>query len=187
MGSVVSKALLLVITLLPVAYAQELPDKIRGYKVHKANITINTSKEEPAPDGTSDVIVKIAKPTIVSMGLLSVAVDVGGEFTPSTQTGNVDFMTFRDIRVNGIAVEADEYRTQFSFKKNSRTELPKPVRATLRLTGIAKTAFAELTKSQSDWIVTGTVFVFGRFNKLGFNFKRVVPIKIALKVQNPLR
>jgi hypothetical protein len=45
----------------------------------------------------------------------------------------------------------------------------------------------ELINSPNELVVTGTAFVFGKFKKFGFTFKRVVPVKIDLKFKNPLR
>lgn len=42
------------------------------------------------------------------------------------------------------------------------------------------------TAAKDEWTVTGRVFVFGRFKKFGFDFKRVVPVEINLKIKNPL-
>ena len=64
--------------------------------------------------------------------------------------------------------------------------LPTPAKITINIANIAKAAYKELVDSKKDWIVTGTVFVFGKFKKFGFNFKRVVPIKIGLTIKNPL-
>jgi hypothetical protein len=48
-------------------------------------------------------------------------------------------------------------------------------------------AVRELKDSKEEWSVTGRVFVFGKFKKFGFNFKRVVPVEINIKIKNPLR
>jgi hypothetical protein len=37
------------------------------------------------------------------------------------------------------------------------------------------------------WPVTGRVYVFGRFKKFLFSFKRVVPVELSLTLPNPLK
>lgn len=166
------------------ANGQNLPDKIRGYKVHKIKLAFN-NQDQTTPKET-DVLVKLGQPKISANGPLSMAIDVAAEFTAMRQSGKIDFVTFRDFRVNGIAVDVEEYTFGFTFKNNVRVSLSKPVRATIGVAGLAKAAYSELIESKKEWAVTGTVFVFGRFNKLGFRFKRVVPVKIDIKIKNPV-
>jgi hypothetical protein len=52
---------------------------------------------------------------------------------------------------------------------------------------VSKAVYRELTEQRDELQVTGTVFVFGKFKKMGFEFKRVIPVKIDLKIKNPLR
>lgn len=171
-----------------VPLAQKLPDKIRGYKVENANLKISHSM----PTGGKltddfDLYIQPTKPQIKMNGLLSAAIDVGAEVVSTKQSGEIDFVSFHDVRVNGIVIDIAEYAGPMAFKKGVRSTLPRPVKATLGLTGAARGAFRELTDSRQKWHVTGTAFVFGRFKKLGFTFKRVIPIKIDMSVDNPLR
>ena len=102
------------------------------------------------------------------------------------QSGRIDFLAFRDFRVNGVAIEFDEYTHSFDVKKGVAIRLPRPVQGFVSSLNIAKAVYKEMVESTPTWHVTGTVFVFGKFKKLGFKFKRVVPIEIELKVKNPL-
>lgn len=163
------------------AASQELPAKIRGYKVH----TPGTSASND-PTAGPRAFVRLDKPAIKLDGLLSVGVEAGGEFTSHDQSGRVDFLTFRDLRVNGIAVEIDEYRHKFRFKKGEPVDLPAPLRGRISLVGAARTAWRELADSPDKWRITGTVYVFGRFKRFGFIFKRVVPVKLYVSIPNPL-
>jgi hypothetical protein len=95
-------------------------------------------------------------------------------------------MTFKDIRVNGIGVDVEEFQHPFSFKKGQAVQIPVPLRAKVNLQSAAKTALREFSEPKSEWLVSGTVFVFGKFKKLGFSFKRVVPIEFKLIIKNPL-
>ncbi len=170
---------LLVLTV--TAASQELPAKIRGYKVH----TPGTSASND-PTAGPGAFVRLDKPAIKLDGLLSVGVEAGGEFTSHDQSGRVDFLTFHDLRVNGIAVEIDEYRHKFKFKKGEPVALPAALRGRISLLGAARTAWREMTDSAADWRITGTVFVFGKFKRYGLSFKRVVPVKLDLTIENPL-
>jgi hypothetical protein len=167
-------AFALLVVLSGVAISQDLPPKIRGYKVY-----------EPSANAAAPVI-RLAKPVLRLDGLLSIAVEAGGEFTSPEHGGRIDFLTFHDIRVNGIAVEVDEYRHPFEFKKGAVIPLAAPIRGRIGLTGAAETAFQELRESRGEWRVTGTAFVFGKFKRFGFSFKRVVPVRLDFIIKNPL-
>jgi len=177
---------ILVLMLFSSALGQKLPDKIRGYKVHNIKVAVKDQTGQSTTKDKTDVLVKLGEPEVSMDGLFSVAIEVGADFTAMRQSGKVDFVTFQDFRVNGIALEIEEYNSAFSFKKNLPISLPKPVRSTLSIVGIAKAAYKELIESKKEWAVTGTVFVFGKFDRFGFSFKRVVPVKIDMKIKNPL-
>ena len=180
-------ALLFVIAAVSGAYAQQFPDKINGYKVYSANIVVTTADRSTASTEKVDATVTIGKLKLGMPGLLSVGVEAGGEFTSISQEGKVDFLQFRDMQVNGIAIDVQDFKTPFEIKKGRLTPLPANIRGNIGLTGVAKAAYKELTESKDIWNVTGTVLVFGRFKKYGFEFKRVVPIKVDLTMSNPLR
>lgn len=178
-------AAIVVCVLLIAAPAQELPKKIRGYKVHNAKIDVDSggsSTRSPGVDGA----VSVGSPTLVDIGFSGVTLDVGGSFTAIDQSGSIDFLTFNDLRVNGISVAADEYRHSFSFNKNEAVRLPSPIRVKISTLDLAKAAYSEYVSSKENWNVTGTVFAFGRFRKFGMSFKCVVPIKISLLIPNPI-
>ena len=177
----------LLYALASVSHAQKLPDNIRGYKAE--NVPLKLSNTIPTGNKFSDefdLYIQLTKPKISMRGLLSASVDVGADMVSTKQSGEIDFVSFHDVRVNGITMEIDEYAGPMVFKKGVRSLLPKPVTAKLNFVGAAKGAFKELTDSRDQWRVTGTAFVFGKFKKFGFSFKRVVPIKIDMLVKNPL-
>lgn len=165
---------------------QKLPDKIRGYKVENAGLRISQMSPDISPRPKDvDLFVSVGKPRI-TLGLLSSTIEIGGEFLSAKESGEVDMLTFHDVRVNGVAVEVEEYAHRFSFKKGERVTIPEPARARLGATSMAAAAYRELANSRDDWRVTGTAFVFGRFKKFGLSFKRVIPVKFDLKIENPL-
>ena len=140
-----------------------------------------------SPAAQPDRSIRFGTPELVSFGLSGVTFAVGAEIAAIKQSGRVDFLTFKDFRINGVAVEIEEYRHPFSIKKGVVTSLPRPTTVFVRSTSLAKAAYKEFAESASDWTVTGTVFVFGKFKKYGFGFKRVIPIKIDQPISNPLR
>ncbi|HEX6279700.1 MAG TPA: hypothetical protein VFZ49_06740 [Pyrinomonadaceae bacterium] len=162
------------------ALSQELPDKIRGYKVHREKISVN------AKSASADASVKVGDPEVVDLSLSGITFELPAEFIAAKQSGKVEMVTFHDLRVNGIKVEPEEYSHPFEFRKGEFLKLPQPVRILLPTSGAVKAAWNEMTESKSEWTVTGRVFVFGKFRKFGFYHKRVVPIDIELTIKNPL-
>jgi hypothetical protein len=179
---------LMIVALAAVGRAQALPDKIRGYKVENVPLkTSNTIPEGSKFSNEFDLYIQLTKPKISMRGLLSASIDVGADLVSTKQSGEIAFVSFHDVRVNGIAIEIEEYGGPLAVRKGVRSSLPRPVTAKLNFVGAAKGAFKELTDSRDQWRVTGTAFVFGKFKKFGFSFKRVVPIKIDMLVKNPLK
>lgn len=162
------------------AGAQELPDKIRGYKVHREKISVNENS------GSADASVKVGDPELVDLSLSGVTFELPAEFVAAKQSGKVEMVTFHDLRVNGIKVVPEEYSHPFEFRKGESLKLPEPVRILLPASGAVAAAWNEMTESKAEWTVTGRVFVFGKFRKYGFYHKRVVPIDIELTIKNPL-
>ena len=168
------------------AAAQGLPSKIRGYKVYDAKVTVTNTADAAAQKDLPDATVRILDPTITGIGLSGAVVEVGAEITAINRSGSVDFMTCRDLRVNGIAIEIEEYAHPFAFKEGEKISLPTPAKISINTANLAKAAFRDLVDPKKDWAVTGTVFVFGKFKRFGLSFKRVVPVKIDLVIPNPL-
>ena len=177
---------LFVLMLVQSAFAQTLPSKIRGYKVYDAKVVVTNKTDADYKEPDADAAVTLTDFNLAGMRLSGVIVDVGADIL-SSSSGDVEFMTFHDFRVNGVAIDVEEYKHPFSFKKSESVSLPKPARITIKPSSLAKGAAKELTDPKKDWIVTGTVYVFGKFKKFGFSFKRVVPVKIDIKIKNLLQ
>jgi hypothetical protein len=167
--------------------AQSLPSSIRGYKVREADVEIVASGDPTSPKSPNNALVNLSDPELVDLGLSGATIEMGAEIRSGGQSGRVDFLTFRDFRVGGIPVEIDEYAHPFSFKKGQLMSIPKPIRVSFSVFNVSKAVYRELTEQRDELQVTGTVFVFGKFKKMGFEFKRVIPVKIDLKIKNPLR
>jgi hypothetical protein len=173
-------ALLLIILLSLPALAQDLPDKIRGYKVYRDKVSVNAKTEN------SDAAVHIGESEVVDVSLSGITLELPVEFTTASQSGKVEMVTFHDLKVNGIKVEPEEYAHKFEFRKGEKAVVPKPVRVFIPASGLVKAAWQEMTEKRTEWIVTGRVFVFGQFRRYGFYHKRVVPIDLNLTVKNTL-
>ena len=171
------------------AQAQDLPDEIRGYKVHNTKITVTNKIDLTERDdrNKSEAYARLTEPELIDTSLTGLTFEISAEIEPLEYKGKIDFLTFKDFKVNGLAVEIDEYTNSFEFKKNQTIRMPKPVKIFLGTGQALKGALGELRDSKEEWTVTGTVFVFGRFNKWGFNFKRVVPVPVNVKIKNPIK
>lgn len=167
--------------------AQDLPGEIRGYKVHKAKVSVqNSSDKTESKDEDLSVAVEFGKPKLVRVSPFGTTFEIFGEIAASEQSGKIDFLTFRDFRVNGLRVEIAEYKDSFQIEKNKPVRLKKPIRIFVPASQTVKGGLKEFFDSKEEWEITGRVFVFGRFKKLGFTFKRVVPFDADFKIKNPL-
>ena len=166
--------------------AQDLPGKIRGYKVHKTNVNIVTSTDKPADKSSESAFVRMGEPTLADIGLYGATIAIGAEITSGGQNGRIEFLMFHDFRIGGIPVEVEDYHEPFSFKNRETVTLPKPIRVSLSIFSVPKAVYLEWTDHRDELEVTGTVFVFGKFKKMGFEFKRVIPVKIDMTIKNPL-
>ncbi len=183
----ISSLLCSVLMLTHFAAGQSLPSKIRGYRVYDAAVTIVNANDLTVNSREPDAVVKLLDPRIVSIGVFGAVIRIGAEVTATKQSGRVDFMTFDDIRVNGIAIEVEEYANPFKFREDEIATLPAPAIISIKTANLAIAAYKEIVESKRDWAVTGTVFVFGKFKKFGISFKCVVPVKIDLTIKNPLK
>ncbi len=163
--------------------AQELPDRIRGYKVHKAEVSLN----DPNARADRFAIVNFGEPVVESMSVTGLRLSFESRLLIEGQSGSVDFITFKDFEVNGTRVDIEEYVQQFEFKKGVDVELPGPIEVFVGTRQLAKGAYSEWKESKNQWRVRGRVFVFGKFRKFGFRFKRVVPVDVDFYIQNPLK
>jgi hypothetical protein len=167
------------------ATGQELPNSIRGYKVHHAGASVVSIDTTNGDDVRSDISITLKTPEVIEITLSGAVFEVDAEFTAS-RSGKVDLITFHDFQVNGIPFEIDDVATPFSFKKNKVATIPKPARVSVSLTSVPRAIYQQISDNPSDLTVTGTAFVFGKFKKFGMTFNRVVPITIDLTIKNPL-
>jgi hypothetical protein len=158
--------------------AQTLPKEIRGYKVHKTAVSVTNS-------GGSGHI-KLSVPVVSDVSFSGVKVTVSAEIEQVPESGRVDFLTFYDFKINGLPITIDEYNEPFSFQKGNNVTLPKPIDVNVNTIELLRVAKKEYKGFGDEWLVTGRVFVFGKFRKFGMEFRRVVPVDINLRIKNPL-
>ena len=106
------------------ALAQELPKEIRGYKVHKTSISVKTSSNKAPAKSGPEALVKIGDPAVTDLSFTGITFEIPAEITAFDQSGRVDFLTFNDFKVDGLAVDVEEYRSAFSSKKMNSSICP---------------------------------------------------------------
>lgn len=168
-------------------HSQSYPKKIRGYKVYQTKISINSNSENISGTMDSEAVVKLGDPELTDLSLNGITLEISADIVNAVQSGKVDFVTFQDFKVNGLDVEIEEYKESFEIKHGEKTFLPKPVKIFISAGQTLRGALKELKESKKDWTISGRLFVFGTFKKYGFKFKRVVPLDISFKIENPVK
>ena len=182
---VAASTLLLLTFLCFVASAQQLPNKIRGYKVHNIKAS-EVPAAQPVEPGVSAPEINLHGLEVVDYSLSGVTFKTPVTFGSVNGSGMVDFISFHDFRVNGMPVEIEEYTDKFSFESGQPIVLPNPVKVFIRTDRVMTVAWKEARDSRPQWTVTGRAFVFGKFRKYGFTFKRVIPVDVTFTIKNPL-
>ena len=185
----------------PAALAQTrpYPDKIRGYKVERTVVEVKkpddkngnnnrASDDRAAGDYANvDQLLSFGKPALARVTPLGITFEVPIVVAPVTQNGKVDFLVFEDMEINGRSVNISEYNHSFSLPGSAPLTLKEPLRISIYLPGAVLAALGEWTDSRETWPVTGRVYVFGKFKKSLFSFKRCVPVELNLTMRNPFR
>ena len=184
-----SFALLLLITVAPSLSAQSMtdPKEIRGYKVERAAVELKETKQKNQQQGLAPQLIQFGDPRVAGVTPLGITLEIPVVVSPVKQKGRVDFLVFEKMKVNGTSVEIDEYHRAFDLPNNKPLTLKEPLRFYVYLPNAILAAIDELSSSVKDWPITGVVYVFGKFNKSIFRFKRVIPIEVNLTTRNPLR
>ncbi len=173
------------------SHARTYPKEIRGYKVERAEVELKrqSAKEEDrlGADEGQDALIKLGEPKVTSITPLGIHLEVPITVAAVKQGGRVDFLTFEDMTVNGTPVTVNEYQHSFELPNDRPMTLPHPVTLHISTPRVLFGALDEWRKPQDIWPVTGRVYVFGRFKKFLFKFKRVVPVELTLSFRNPLR
>jgi len=174
------------------SHTRAYPKEIRGYKVERAEVELKKQRAgaEDRANGTAQEepsLITLGEPRVTSISPLGVDLEVPVTVAAVKQGGRVDFLTFEDMIVNGTPVTVNEYQHSFELPNDHAVTLPNPVTLYISTPRALFGALGEWSQPKDMWPVTGRVYVFGRFKKFLFTFKRVVPVELALSFRNPLR
>lgn len=169
-----------------VAYSQRTtyPPELRGYKVDRVAVEPQNSSKTAV---RSDQLIRFGKVRVARVTSAGVTLELPIVVAPVKQKGQVDFLVFEDIVVNGMPVRIDEYHRRFELPNRKELILKEPLKFFVTLPNAMLAALGEWANSQEKWRVTGRIYVFGRYKKFLFNFKRTVPIELDLMITNPLK
>ena len=184
---------ILMACLTAMAQTTSYPKEIRGYKVERAVVEIK--KEQKKAGNTSaqrdevdpNALIQFGDPLLASVSPLSIGLEIPISVAPVQQKGHVDFLIFEEMVVNGTTVHIDEYRHQFDLPNKDRSTLREPLKFFIYLPSALVAAIDEWNNSKETWLVTGRVYVFGKFKKNVFTFKRCIPVELKFMMRNPLR
>src|SRR5258708_17335626 len=186
------------------------PKEIRGYKVERTVVEVKkpdakngqTGKDqnergnnnsdgprnaETNSEGDVDELIQLGKPQLARVTPLGITLEVPIVVSAVKQSGHVDFLVFEDMVVNGTSVDIDEYHHAFDLPNKQPLTLREPLRFYIYLPSALLAALGDWSDTKEAWPVTGRVYVFGKFKKSVFSFKRVVPVELNLSMGNPLR
>ena len=192
-----------------VPQTRSYPKEIRGYKVERTVVEIkkperksqkpgkentpnqgnptNQTATVANPEDDVDELIRLGKPQLARVTPLGITFEVPIVVSPVKQSGHVDFLVFEDMVVNGTSVDIDEYHHAFDLPNKEPLTLRDPLRFYIYLPNALLAALGDWSDAKETWPVTGRVYVFGKFKKGPFSFKRVVPVELNLAMRNPLR
>ena len=202
--------LLFIASTTALAQTRSYPKELRGYKIERTAIEIrkpesrngrtgksqpsqNASKgdgqteEQSASDSDVDALIQFGQPQLARVTPLGITFKVPIVVAPVTQKGRVDFLIFEDMTVNDTSVQIDEYHRGFDLPNKKASTLRDPLSFYIYLPSAVLAAIGDWNDSKATWPVTGRVYVFGKFKKGLFSFKRCVPVELNLTMRNPLQ
>ncbi len=192
------------------AQTRSYPKEIRGYKIERTAIEIKRPESKNGKTGKSqtnqsasggngqteaqnvsdsdvDALIQFGKPQLARVTPLGITFKVPIVVAPIAQKGRVDFLMFEDMTVNDTSVQIDEYHRAFDLPNKNPSTLRDPLSFYIYLPSAVLAAIGDWRDSKETWPVTGRVYVFGKFKKGLFSFKRCVPVELNLTMRNPLK
>jgi hypothetical protein len=169
------------------------PKEIRGYKVERAVVEVKKAQKanERAPkqqtEADLDALIRFGDPQLASLTPLGISLSIPLVVAPVQQKGRADFLVFEDMVVNGTPVQIDEYQRSFDLPNKEELVLAEPLKFYIYLPSAVLAAIDEWSSSKEIWFVAGRVYLFGKFKKSIFSFKRCIPIELNFTIRNPLR
>jgi hypothetical protein len=166
------------------AQTTNYPKEIRGYKVERAAVELKKDEDNKSE---TEQLLSFGELQLVAITPLGISLAAPIVVSPVKQKGEVDFLVFEDIVVNGTSVQIDEYHRSFALPNKKNTTLQDPLRFFIYLPSAVLAALGEWSNSKDTWIMTGRIYVFGSFKKSLFGFKRCIPVDLNLTMRNPLK
>jgi hypothetical protein len=166
---------------LSVSQQAAYPKEIRGYKVGRAVVEMKKAKKAP------DALIRLGEARLARVTPLGISLEIPIVVAPVTQKGRVDFLLFEEMVVNGTSVQIDEYHRKFDLPNKNDLVLNEPLKFYVYVPNAMLAALSEWTDSKETWRITGRVYVFGKYKKFLFPFKRAIPVELDLMIHNPLR
>jgi hypothetical protein len=190
------------------------PKEIRGYKVERRVVEVKKpdkpngkatpnpsttqsqsgnqssngqTSSESDPESDENALIKLGTPQLARVTPLGITFEVPIVVSPVTQGGHVDFLMFEDMTVNGTSVEIGEYHHAFDLPNRNPLTLREPLSFYIYLPNAMLAAIGEWSDSKETWPVTGRIYVFGKFKKAMFSFKRCIPVELKVTMRNPLK
>jgi len=172
---------------LAVSQQRNYPKEIRGYKVERAAVEMKQGEKEKKVVANPDTLIRFGDARLARLTPLGISLEIPIVVAPVAQKGHVDFLVFEDMVVNGTPVQIDEYHRAFDLPNRRELVLSEPLRFYVYLPNAMLAALGEWTDSKQTWRITGRVYVFGKYKKFLFTFKRAIPVELDLTIRNPLR
>lgn len=169
------------------AQSRVYPEAIRGYKVQRAVVELRKEMKQNGADVSEDALIRLGDPQLARVTPVGISLEVPIVVSPVRQKGHVDFLLFEEMVVNGTSVEIDEYHRAFDLPNKSPLTLKEPLKFYVYTPQAVLAAVDEVSNSKETWVITGRVYVFGKFNKSLLKFKRCIPVELKLTIRNPLR
>jgi hypothetical protein len=168
------------------------PKEIRGYKVELTKVEIKKQGAEGTAqsssiEGGEEALIQLGEPRVASISPLGITLEIPVTVAAVKQGGRVDFLTFEDMTVNGTPVTFDDYQHSFDLPNDRPLTLPDPVSIYISTPRAMLSVLGEWNQPKDIWPIKGRTYVFGRFKKFLFKFKRVIPVELNLSFRNPLK
>ena len=166
------------------------PKEMRGYKIERAAVEVKRSRipnSANADSAAEPALVRFGDPQLARVTPLGITLELPLVIAPVKQKGHVDFLVFEEMAVNETSVEIDEYHRGFDLPNSNPLTLREPLKVFIYLPTAIVAAIDEWSAEKKTWTITGRVYVFGRFKKSLFTFKRCIPVELKVSMSNPLR
>ena len=158
-----------------------------GYKIHNESIVITNDRSAAKADINKNAAsVTIDSISITGVGISGLTISIDATLAAQPQGGTIRRIEFSNVKLNGVGLRISDHQTKFKLRPGQPITLPAPIIARISGLGIAKTAFSELVERPKKWHVSGSAMVYGKFKRFGIGFKRAVPVKVDVEIDNPL-